>query len=112
MKKLCAIMLVVMLFAGTALAHGHHEAQWCREEAARRNITLLSEEEAKRIAEERINERGVRFKEIELDEESDDYPSDSGFRPVYSLECLCPSGEYDIEIDAITGKILKFKLDD
>ena len=70
MKKFCALLTAVMMlaFAGQALAHGYHRGgRWCYEEAGRRNITLISEAEAKRIAEERINERGVSFKEIELD---------------------------------------------
>lgn len=114
MKKFCALILVVMALAAPAFAHGHHhhEGRWCHEEAARRNITLITEAQAKKIAEDRINERGVTFKDIDLDNEADDYPSSSGFRPVYSLECVCPSGEYDVEVDAITGEILKFKLDD
>ena len=108
-------MVLVLAFCGQALAHGHHgdrEARWCREEASRRNIKLLTVDEAKRIAEEHINERVVRFKDVDLEDEADDYPNDTGFRPVYSLECVCASGEYDVDIDAVTGQVLKLRLDD
>ena len=49
---------------------------------------------------------------MELEDEHDDYPCPERFRPVYKIECYSGIDEYDIEIDAVTGKILKFKLDD
>ena len=107
---------MVIAFCGGAFAHGHHhddrEARWCREEAARRNITLITPDEAKRIAEEHINERVLSFHDVDLENEADDYPNGTGFRPVYSLECVCASGEYDVDIDAVTGQVLKLELDD
>ena len=117
MKKICILLAVVLViaFCGGAFAHGHHddrEARWCREEASRRNIILITPDEAKRIAEEHINERVLRFDDVDLEDEADDYPNDTGFRPVYSLECVCASGEYDVDIDAATGQVLKLKLDD
>ncbi|MBR0035033.1 MAG: PepSY domain-containing protein, partial [Synergistaceae bacterium] len=64
------------------------------------------------IAAGRIRSGSITFKEIELEDEHDDYPNSERFRPVYKIECYSGRDEYDIEIDAVTGKILKFKLDD
>ena len=32
--------------------------------------------------------------------------------PVYKIECFSGGKEYDVEIDAVTGKVLKCKIDD
>ncbi|MBQ7216338.1 MAG: PepSY domain-containing protein [Synergistaceae bacterium] len=88
------------------------ESQYVRQEAERRNIQLISTSEAEDIAAGRIRSGSITFKEIELEDEHDDYPNSERFRPVYKIECYSGRDEYDIEIDAVTGKILKFKLDD
>ena len=112
MKKLLCALLVVAALAGLAFAHDGHEERYVREEAARRNMKLITVEEAQRIAAERINERGVRFKDADLEDEDDYHRSRDDFRPVWSLEAVSNGQEYDIDIDAVTGEILKFKLDD
>ncbi|MBQ7216337.1 MAG: PepSY domain-containing protein [Synergistaceae bacterium] len=116
MKKLCMLLaaVIVLGIAGQAFAHDHHdhEEQYIIEEAARRNITLITSAEARDIAAKRIGSGNVRFKDVELEDEHDDYPNSARFRPVYKIECYAGRNEYDIEIDAVTGKILKFKLDD
>lgn len=110
-KVLCAVMLVIVALSGVAFAHGHEE-RYVREEAARRNMKLISRAEAEKIAAERINERGVRFKDADLDDEDNYYRGRDDFRPVWSLEAVANGQEYDIDVDAVTGEILKFKLDD
>ena len=60
----------------------------------------------------RLNSDNARVKEIELENEADDYPNGTNFRPVYQFECISGHDEYDIDIDAVTGEILKFKRDD
>lgn len=113
MKKiLCAVLVVVMAFAGIAYAHDGHEEKYVREEAARRDMKLISRAEAERIAAEKINESGVRFKDADLEDEDDYHHSRTDFRPIWSLEAVSNGQEYDIDIDAQTGEILKFKLDD
>ena len=113
MKRiLCAVMLVIFALSGIAFAHDGHEERYVREEAARRNMKLISRAEAERIAEERINERGVRFKDADLEDEDDYYHCKTDFRPVWSLEAVANGQEYDIDVDSVTGEILKFKLDD
>ncbi|MBQ7577177.1 MAG: PepSY domain-containing protein [Synergistaceae bacterium] len=101
--------LVLGIFAGAAFAD---DSYFVREEAARRNMHLISVEQAKSIAEGRLNSRNVIFKDVDLDNEADDYPNGTNFRPVYQIECLSGGQEYDIDIDAVTGQVLKFKLDD
>ena len=117
MKKICMLLAAVIVLGvlGHALAHGDHhdhEEQYVIEEAARRDIKLISAAEAKEIAAKRLGSENIRFKEVELEDEHNDYPSPEKFRPVYKIECYVGHDEYDTEIDAVTGKILKFKLDD
>ena len=111
MRKLLCSLLVILALSGLAFAH-EHEERFVREEASRRNITLITLEEAKRIASERIHERGVRFKDADLEDEDDYYRGRDDFRPVWSLEAVAGGQEYDIDVDAVTGEILKFKIDD
>ena len=117
MKKiLCVVVAVIMALSGVAFAHSvnHHdrEEQYAREEAARRNMKLITLEEAQRIAADNIHERDVRFKDADLEDEDDYHRKLGDFRPVWSLEAVSGGQEYDIDIDAVTGEILKFKLDE
>ena len=111
MRKLLCAWLVVLALSGIAVGH-EHEERFVREEASRRNMTLITLEDAERIVAERIHERGVRFKDADLEDEDDYYRSRDDFRPVWSLEAVAGDQEYDIDVDAVTGEILKFKLDD
>ncbi len=74
-------------------------------------MKLISVEEAKSIAAKQIG-GDVSFRDVELEDEHDDYPGGGNFMPVYKLECFSGGKEYDVEIDAVTGKVLKCKLDD
>lgn len=116
MKKLCVLMAVVLVMmmcvSGFAHERHDHEERYIREEAARRNITLITESEAKAIAARLFGSKNVRFDEVELDEESDGYPNAERFRPVYQIECKVGRDEYDVDIDAVTGEVLKFERDD
>ncbi len=113
MKKiLCAVMIVIVALSGIAFGHDGHEERYVREEAARRNMKLITLKEVQRIAIERVGKPGVTFKEIELEDEDDYYTTRQDFRPVWSLEAVANGQKYDIDIDAVTGDILKFKLDD
>ena len=76
MKKIFCVMLFIVMTAGVSFA-GHHEGRYVREEAGRRNMKLITQDEAKSIAAKRIGR-----------------------------------DEYDVKIDAVTGEIIKFKLDD
>ncbi|MBQ7169266.1 MAG: PepSY domain-containing protein [Synergistaceae bacterium] len=111
-KLLCAVMAVLVALSGISFAHDGREEQYVRGEAARRNMKLISRSEAERIAAERIHESGIRFKDADLEDDDDYYRSRDDFRPVWSIEAVAGGQEYDIDIDAVTGEILKFKLDD
>ena len=112
MKKLCVLLAVVMMIAVCAPVLADREEQFTREEAARRGIKLLSVEEAKAVAAKQLGSENIRYKEVELEEESDDYPNAENFRPVYKIECYAERDEYDIVVDAVTGQVMKCKLDD
>ena len=109
MKKIFALLLLVLVITGCAYAD---ESNFVREEASRRNMKLITLERVRAISSEKIGAKNVSFKEIELDNEADDYPNGTNFRPIYQVECFANGNEYDIDIDAVTGEILKFKLDD
>ena len=113
MKKfLCAVMLVIFALSGVAFSQSYEEETYVREEAARRNMKLITLKEVQRIAIERVGKPGVAFKEIELEDEDDYYTTRQDFKPVWTIEAVAGGEEYEIDIDAVTGEILKFKLDD
>ena len=104
--------LAVLLVISGAAFSGERESRYVREESARRNIALITESQAEEIALKRLNLDNARVKEIDLDNEADDYPNGTDFRPVYQIECAAGFDEYDVDVDAVTGEILKFKRDD
>ena len=110
MKKILCVLLVVAV-AGVSFADGRDE-RYVREEASRRGITLITEEEAVRIARDRLGDNSARVKDADLEDEDDYYRGRDDFRPVWSLELRTGRDEYDIDVDAVTGEILKFKIDD
>lgn len=110
--KFCILLAVVMLLTVSCQAFAHDDGHFVIKEASRRNIELITAQQAKEIAAKRLGSNNVRFKDAELDNEADDYPNNTGFRPVWQLEAVSNGSEYDIDIDAVTGEILKFKLDD
>ena len=112
MKKLCVLFAVMLVLAVCGGAFADREERYVREEAARRGIKLLTVAEAREIAVESIGTGNVRVKEVELEDEHDDYPNAERFRPVYKVECVSGRDEYDVDIDAVTGRVLKVKLDD
>ena len=111
MRKLVCSLLIVALMSGISFAD-RREERYVREEASRRGITLITEEEAVRIACERAGSKDARVKDVDLEDEDDYYRSRDDFRPVWSIELRDGRDEYDIDVDAVTGEILKFKLDD
>ena len=72
MRNKCLLMILLLAFAViggmscAAYADDDHEGYYVREEAARRNIHLISIEQAKRIASQRIGSSNLRFKDIDL----------------------------------------------
>ena len=112
MKKVCILLAVIMVLCICGGAFAGREEQYVREEAARRNITLLTVEEARDIAVKQFTSGNARVKDVDLEDEHDDYPNAENFRPVYKVECVSGRDEYDVEIDAVTGKVLKFERDD
>lgn len=110
-KKIFMAMLVVMLVGlSSQLMAGYLEERYIREEASRRNMKLLTYSEAQEIAEKQIG-RSVRLKDIDLENKASKH-SGNDFRPVYELECIAGGQEYEIRLDAVTGEILKFEIDD
>ena len=110
-KLLCAVMVIVLAVSGAAFAHGHEE-RYVREEAARRNMKLITSEEAQKIAIARLNAKNVRFKEVDIEDEDDYYTQKGDFKPVWTFEAIADGQEYDIDVDAVTGEVLKCRLDD
>lgn len=111
MKKILCALLVVVTLSGAAFSQGYEEETYVREEAAKRNMKLITVKEVQRIAIERVGKPGVTFREIELEDEDDYYTAKGDFKPVWTLEAVAGSQQYDIDIDAVTGEVLKFKLD-
>ena len=106
-----AIALMLVMFAVVAAYAGHHDERYVREEAARINMKLLTVTQAEEIAAKSFDSGNVRIKEVELEDEADDYPNDIYFRPVYQIEVVNNGIEYDLDIDAVTGEVLKLRRD-
>ena len=111
MKKILCALLIVAALSGAAFSQGYNKEAYVREEAAKRNMKLITVKEVQRIAIERVGKPGVTFKEIELEDEDDYYTAKGDFKPVWTLEAVAGGQEYEIDIDAVTGEVLKFKLD-
>lgn len=107
-------LAIVLLLAacGTASADDFFEGHWIREEAKRRGITLISSEQARKIAVDRLGGGDFMLKDLDLDNEADDYPNGTAFRPVYQMELRSGWMEYDVDVDAVTGQVLKVRRDD
>ena len=110
MKKIACVLLVVLAMAGTAFADHDREERYIREEASRRGMTLISSEEAVKIARNRIGGQ-VRIKDVDLEDEDDYYRGRDDFRPVWQIEAVSGGQEYDVDVDAVTGEVLKCKID-
>ena len=75
---------------------------------------IKSQEEVQRIVAQAIStqEGDIYFKKIRTEYE-DDYVYQNNGAPllIYDIEVRANGLEYDIEIDAVTGKVLKVKID-
>ena len=75
---------------------------------------IKSQEEVQRIVAQAIStqEGDIYFKKIRTEYE-DDYAYQNNGAPllIYDIEVRANGLEYDIEIDAVTGKVLKVKID-
>ncbi|MBQ3646756.1 MAG: PepSY domain-containing protein [Synergistaceae bacterium] len=114
MKKVFfTLILAAFVFGFSGIVFADDDGRYVRERAAQENIKLITVEQAKQIALQKLNAgSNVYFKDIDLDDEADDYPNATYFRPVYQMEVIAGHVEYDIDIDAVTGQVLKFKIDD
>ena len=85
-------------------------------ESTQQNSTsnIKSQEEIRRIVAQAISipEGDIYFKKIRTEYE-DDYVYQNNGAPllIYDIEVRANGLEYDIEIDAVTGKVLKVKID-
>ena len=115
------LVMILTLLATVTIARAEFDdvhGTWVISQAARRGIKLISAERAENIGMRYIGRQGLVLKEIDLKNEADDYPNGTDFRPVYEMEFLdrsLPSQyviEYEIDVDAVTGEILKVEQDD
>ena len=70
--------------------------------AAKKKTTIITKNKAIQIAKAKLNGKGT-VSDVELE-------SDNGVR-YYEMELKHGKKEYDVKINAVTGKIIKFKLD-
>lgn len=113
-KSFILVLVLISVFFCSEVFAGMNdrESRLVLEQAQQKNITLISVTQAQEIVKKRLNATEVFFKDIDLENEFKDYPNGTDFRPVYQIECVNANREYDFDIDAVTGEILKFKLDD
>ncbi|MBQ7733499.1 MAG: PepSY domain-containing protein [Synergistaceae bacterium] len=107
MKTKFLLALVIVAIACSA-SYARHDEQYVIEEASRRGIKLISQQEVMDIAIKSFKPDEVFIRDFDLD---DHYKDSAEFRPIYELECVSRGRKYDMDIDAVTGEVLKFKLD-
>lgn len=112
-KKNIALLVIfmVLIFSEQSFAYKvnhYREEHNIRAEASQRRMQLIPIAKAQTIAARRIGAVRVSFSMIELNNEADEFPGGSDFRPVYKLKCISVNNTYDIAVDAINGRILHF----
>ena len=111
--KLFALLLVFVLLgtstevlaAGRRRIRHRPHGEYSRRE---KEVELITPEEAKHVVRKQLGTRHVRFfGEPELSNKVRDYPAHSGYRPVYEMRCEAEGSKYLVDVDAITGQVLK-----
>ena len=101
-------MVLVFSQAGFAYKINHYrEEPGIRLEASQKRIGLIAVASAQSIAAGQIGSRNVKFNNIELYNMNAARSAD--FRPVYKLECESGGRGYEIEVDAVTGRVISFR---
>ncbi|MBQ3625945.1 MAG: PepSY domain-containing protein [Synergistaceae bacterium] len=112
-KKFLGFIILFVLAAGAAWAD---DDLFIINKAKAQNINLITRDQAVKIADKELASRNIKasLHDADLDNKADKYYNGSDFRPVYELEYKAINSklEYDFDIDAVTGEILKFKADD
>ena len=109
--KLFALLLVLVLL-GTSTevlaASSRRVRPRPRPERWEREVELITPSEAQHIVRKQLGTPHVRFfGEPELHNKVRDYPVHSGYRPVYEMRCEAEGSRYNVDVDAITGQVLK-----
>lgn len=107
MKTKFLLALVIVAIACSA-SYARHDEQYIIEEASRRGMTLISQQQALEIAIKSFKTDEVFIRDFDLD---DLYRNSDKFRPIYELECVSKGRKYEMDIDAVTGEVLKLELD-
>ncbi|MBR1604441.1 MAG: PepSY domain-containing protein [Synergistaceae bacterium] len=114
MQKIFAVLILAALVLAVCTA-AIADTQRVLDRAKAKNIALITREQAIAIADKELAAKNIKavLNDADLDNEAGKYYNGSDFRPVYELEYKAAGGlEYDIDVDAVTGEILKFKADD
>ena len=112
--KLFALLLVFVVLGTTStevLAAGRRKfrrrphREYSRHE---REIELITPEEAKHVVRRQLGTHRVRFfGEPKLSNKADEYPVNGDYRPVYEMRCEAQGSKYLVDVDAVTGQVLK-----
>ena len=107
--KLLALLLVFVLMGTSteALARSRRKVKHSSSHKERR-VELITPSEAKDVVRRQLGTRKVKFfGDPELKNKAHDYPVNGDYRPVYEMRCEAQGSRYNIDVDAITGQILK-----
>ena len=105
MRKLFCLCIIILAISGTSFAEHNITSQ-----AQQKGIKLISISQAADIVYQTAGTK-IGIEKIELDNEAKHYRNGTNFRPVYEVEFISEGQEYEIDIDAVTGEILKYKRD-
>ena len=114
--KLLALLLVFVLFGTSTEALAKSKRKLRRRPHVSvsqsrtyyREADLITESEAQEVVRRQLGTRLVRFfGKPKLSNKADDYPVNGSYRPVYSMVCSAQGSRYNVDVDAITGQVLK-----
>ncbi len=106
--KLLALLLAFVLMGTSTEVFAASGRRFRQRPHHRREIELITPSEAQNIVRRQLGTHRVRFfGEPELSNKADDYPVNGDYRPVYEMRCEAQGSRYNVDVDAVTGQVLK-----
>ncbi|MBQ6772803.1 MAG: PepSY domain-containing protein [Synergistaceae bacterium] len=109
--KLLALLLVFVLAGTSTEALAARRRRRIRHDDSShrtRRVELITPSEAQNVVKRQLGTQRVRFfGEPELKNKAHDYPVNGDYRPVYEMRCEAQGSRYNVDVDAITGQVLK-----
>lgn len=104
MKKLCVLIVILIGLWYWVYLSGQNLT--IEEKAAKYNVTLLTREEAEKAGFDYLDKRTAVCTGADIIDMSDVNPNASKFMPVWMVKFSTRRNSYEVDIDAISGKLI------